>query len=803
MGEPKTITGDERARARAERAMAPLASAEPAGSAVPGDRAAGIIADTGGSGTARVDGVEPKGAGACSRPPPGTSRVERALALATEAVGDTVAPTGEGYLAHAIATIGILREIGADETTHVAAALVEPAALLPLEAIEREFGAETARLVEGMRQIRRLGALRPPQGGGGVGQTETLRRMLLAMASDIRVVLLRLASRLQTLRYHAAVRQTPDPALSRETLEVLASLANRLGLWQLKWELEDLSFRFLEPETYRRLARELEERRVEREAFVARAATRLQQALAGAGVQAQVSGRPKHIYSIWNKMRSKGRSLDGISDLRGLRVIVDTVAQCYAALDIVHGMWTALPAEYDDYISRPKPNGYRSLHTVVTAEDGRTLEVQIRTFDMHRFAEYGVASHWRYKERSGAAAGSAGERARTEQAFEDRITWMRQLLAWQREVGEALGGAAAPKEGNQAAAQVVPEERIYVLTPAARVIELPAGATPVDFAYQVHTALGHRCRGARVDGQMVPLNTVLQNGQTVEIIAAKSSDHEGPSLDWLNPQLGYLRSARTRSKVRQWFNARELERDAANGRERVEKVLQREGRTALAFEELARRLGFSEAGQLFVAVAREEIGPRQLEEAVRHDPSRDSGRTAIDEPDLASIIAGRRRSGAGSASGDGVLVVGIDSLLTQLARCCRPVPPDPIVGFVTHGRGVSVHRRACSTFARLASRSSERVIETTWGDSRLPASDARSRRYPVDIEVRAADRTGLLRDIVETLARDRVNVLGMQTATRRQEARMRFTVEVSDGEQLKQTLSAVRGVPGVGAVRRA
>jgi GTP pyrophosphokinase len=459
-------------------------------------------------------------------------------------------------------------------------------------------------------------------------------------------------------------------------------------------------------------------------------------------------------------------------------------------------MWPAVAGEYDDYISRPKTNGYQSLHTVVTAEDGRTLEVQIRTHAMHRFAEYGVASHWRYKERSTGAA-DAERSGRGEQAFEDRIAWMRQLLAWQREVGEALGSGTTAQDSRPGA----DDERIYVLTPQARVIELAAGATPVDFAYSVHTRLGHRCRGARVDGQMVPLNTVLQNGQTVEIVAAKETGSGGPSLDWLNPQLGYLHSPRTRAKVRQWFNAREIERDAALGRERVERVLQREGRTSLALEELARRLGFTDTTPMYVAVWREEIGPRQLEEAVRGDRARGAVHTPLEEPDLASVISARRRSHRSGAPGDGILVVGIDSLLTQLARCCHPVPPDPIAGFVTHGRGVSVHRRECGTFARLLARSPERTIETAWDRAPAPA-DGRARHYPVTVEVRAADRTGLLRDIVDLLARDRVNVIGMQTVTRRQEALMQLTIEVADAEQLRQTLAAVRAMPGVTGARR-
>ncbi|MGD9944398.1 MAG: bifunctional (p)ppGpp synthetase/guanosine-3',5'-bis(diphosphate) 3'-pyrophosphohydrolase [Burkholderiaceae bacterium] len=703
--------------------------------------------------------------------------VQQALDFAAVEVGDASGRSGQPYIAHARATIDILRELGADQVAQVAAALVSPAEKLPLATIESRFGAEVARLVDGMRQIQRLRELHAASPAGDATQAETLRRMMLGMAADIRVVLLRLASRLQTLRFHAAQRRAPLPAVAHETLEVLAPLANRLGLWQLKWELEDLSFRFLEPGVYKQLAQQLEERRAEREAFVADAERRLSTRLTEAGVRAEVSGRPKHIYSIYNKMRQKGRSLDGISDLRGLRVIVGTVAQCYAALDVVHAIWTPVPAEYDDYIARPKPNGYRSLHTVVLADDGRPLEVQIRTADMHRFAEYGVASHWRYKERAGAG----------DEEYDNRIAWIRQLLAWQRDVGQALGSGQSAVPGT--------DERIYVMTPQARVIELPAGSTPIDFAYHVHTSLGHRCRGARVDGQMVPLNTVLQNGQTVDIVAAKETGHEGPSRDWLNPQLGFVRSPRTRAKVRQWFNALELERDSAAGRERVERVLQREGRTALAFDELARRLGFDGVTPMFVAVAREEIGPRQLEEAVRGPAQAPA---PADEP---VIPVARRRSP--DSRGDGVLVVGIDSLLTQLARCCRPVPPDDIVGFVTKGKGVSVHRENCSTFAQLADRSPERVIETAWGAAALSSrGDPRGRRFPADVEVRAVDRPGLLRDITEVFARDRLNVIAVQTLSRRQVASMRFTLEVPDAEQLSRTLAGVRDVNGVMQARR-
>lgn len=738
-----------------------------------------------------------------------------ALAWAAELAADAIGRSGEGHLEHARATIEILRSLGADDASQIATALVEPAERLPLREIESRFGAEVARLVDGMRQIQRLRELHA-HGGANAGQIDTLRRMLLAMAADIRVVVIRLASRLRTLRYHASVRSSPDTAIARETLDVLAPLANRLGLWQMKWELEDLAFRFLDPDAYRTLARELEQRRVEREAFIAHAAERLGGAFEAAGIRAELSGRPKHIYSIHQKMRRKQRTLEEISDLHALRAIVDTVAQCYAALDVVHGLWPQVPEEYDDYVARPKPNGYRSLHTVVVADGGRLLEVQIRTHEMHRHAEYGVASHWRYKERgTSTPAATPAEAGDT-----DRIAWMRQLLAWQSDVGRSLG-VQAPS-GDAPVGKAPDAQRIYVLTPQARVIELPAGSTPVDFAYHVHTTLGHRCRGARVDGHLVPLNTPLRNAQTVEVIAAREgSGHDGPSRDWLNPQLGYVRSPRARTKVRQWFNALELERESAAGRERVERVLQREGRTALSLDELARRLGFDSTGALFVAVAREEIGPRQLEEMVRAPTGAVSGGSsgagagasagagahagagagsvagASDEP-TTLVTRARRSNDSATSRGDGVLVVGIDSLMTQLARCCRPIPPDPIAGFVTKGRGVSIHREACASYAKLVTQAPERVIEAAWSEAALhDDGDGRVRRFPVDVEFRVSERPALLRDITEILARERVNVLAMQTLARQSVTSIRVTLELRDAAHLARTLAAVREVPGV------
>jgi GTP pyrophosphokinase len=739
-----------------------------------------------------------------------SSPVQRALSIARARLTHEAGRSGEPFIAHAEGTIAILTEIMADEACQVAAALFAEPDRFPSAEIEREFGTDVALIVESMRQVLRLRGLHRRTSEATAGeQLETLRRMLLAMASDIRVVLLRLASRLQTLRWHARERSAPEPGVSQETLDVLAPLANRLGLWQLKWELEDLAFRFLWPDTYRALARQLEEKRHEREAFVERAVERVRESLASAGVAAEVSGRPKHIYSIWNKMRVKQLDLDEIQDLRGLRVIVEDVRACYAALAVVHELWAVHADEFDDYIARPKPNGYQSLHTVVIAEDGRPLEVQIRTREMHDFAEYGVASHWRYKERSTGLAGQRGDAAQ-----EQRVAWMRQLLAWQREIGAQLGGAAQPVSGGRSedddvdpagaeTAQVpVPtgDTHIYVLTPQARVIELPVGSTAVDFAYHVHTNLGHRCRGARVDGQMVPLNTVLATGQTVDVVVAKSgSGSDGPSRDWLNPQLGYVRSNRARSKVRQWFHALDQQRDIAAGRERVEKVLQREGRTSLSFDELSARLHQPDSSAMFVAVAREEIGPRQLEDAVR-GAERTADPVDGDEGALQAVLdraRGRRQTGGD----DGVLVVGVDLLMTQLARCCRPVPPDEIAGFVTRGRGVSVHRADCPTFGRMARHAPERVLDTSWGD-RAAARKAAGRSYPAEVEVRATDRPGLLHDVTEVFARDRLNVTAVRTLSKKQTAHMQFTVEVPDVQVLTGALSSLLNVPGVFEARR-
>jgi GTP pyrophosphokinase len=607
-------------------------------------------------------------------------------------------------------------------------------------------------------------------------QTERVRKMLLAFSRDLRVVLLRLASRLQTLRWFAASKTACPPALAMESQQVFAPLANRLGIWQIKWEMEDLAFRFLQPEDYKQVARLLDAKRTEREQGVEQARARLAAELAAAGIRADVQGRPKHIWSIWKKMQGKRLHFEQVFDLRALRVIVDDVPACYAALAQVHQHYRPVDGEFDDYIARPKPNGYQSLHTVVLAEDGRAVEVQIRTRAMHDHAEHGVAAHWAYKEagtKGYAGVSAAGEFE--EKLAEARKAVLRQLLAWERDFA-AVGDAAASGPAF--------DDRIYVFTPQATIIELPAGGTAVDFAYALHTDLGHRCRGAKVDGAMVPLSTPLHSGQTVEVVAAKEG---GPSLDWLNPELGFLASHRARAKVRAWFNAQAQAQTIARGREAVEKLLQREGRTAVKLEDLAAQLGFKGADALFEVVGKDEYSLRHIEALLR--PSAPA--EAVPE----TIALKRSRAGDG-----GVLVVGVESLLTTLARCCRPAPPDAIGGFVTRGKGVAIHRSSCSNFRHMAGKAPERVIAVAWGAGGAEAV------YPVDLLVQAADRGGLLRDISEVLAREKVNVTGVHTQSvkeaRGTTAWMTFTVEVADTAQLHALLRQVAGVAGVRQARR-
>ncbi len=662
---------------------------------------------------------------------------------------------GQSLLEHGLATAEILRVFRPDADCLAAALLMQLAgereAVL---AMREQFGAGAADLAEGAARMASIEALgsRLERNRAAGAQLETLRKMLLAMAQDMRVVLIKLADHVQLLR--VAVKSGDDELranTARLALDIYSPLANRLGVWQLKWEIEDLALRILEPATYAQIARWLDEKRDDRERYIDDVIAQLRAALAAAGIDAELSGRPKHIYSIYKKMRNKHLDFASLYDVRAVRALVGDIRACYAALGVVHNRWTPLPGEFDDYIARPKGNQYRSLHTAVVGPGGKPLEIQIRTAEMHQHAEFGVAAHWRYKEGS-----------RRDDHYDDKIAWLRQVVEWKDEMADARGLFA---------------DTIYVLTPQGRVIDLPAEATPIDFAYHLHSDLGHRCRGARVDGAMVPLNTPLKNGQSVEIVAAKLG---GPSRDWLNPALGFLKSAGARNRVRQWFNRQNHEFSVAQGRALVDRELQRQGMTRLNLETLASRFDFDKVDDFLADVGRGEIGARQLHNALVVDEA-----PPVAEPEAPIVRKARAQPG-------GILVVGVDKLLTVTARCCKPAPPDPIIGFVSRGRGVTIHRRGCLNVARL---SSERLMDAEWGESALAT-------FPVDIVVEAGDRTGLLRDITEIFSREHINVTATNSASRSASARMLLTVEIANLGQLERVLAMIRAVPGVAYVSR-
>jgi GTP pyrophosphokinase len=630
---------------------------------------------------------------------------------------------GEDLHAHAMGVKEILLSLKLDEASCLAAEHLD--STLSKESLEKQLGQEVAQLIMGYRALKAAQLKIARQSSNQLGQSaqaqvEVLRKMLLAFAHDLRVVLLHLASVVQTLRWVTSQRIETPTSWAQDILDVDAALANRLGIWQLKWEMEDLAFRCLTPDTYKQIASLLDSKRVERETFITNIMTRLQAELNQAGIKGEVQGRPKHIYSIWKKMQGKSIDFAQLYDVRAFRIMVDDVKDCYAALGIVHHIWQPIPKEFDDYIARPKPNGYQSLHTVVMDADNISFEVQVRTHEMHKQAEYGVAAHWRYKE--AGKQGYAGTVSAKEE-YDRRIAWARQLIAWKEDAWDQLKGQEL-------------DDQIYVLTPLGQVVPLQQGATPIDFAYSVHTDLGHRCRGSRVDGAMVPLDTQLKNGQTVEIISVKQG---GPSLDWLNAERGYLATNRAKSKVRAWFTAQQAEQDG----DKTDK---------------------------------DEI----VAEVVK--------------PELPDIIL--RKSKIKSGQSD-VLVVGVDSLLTQLSRCCRPVPPDPISGFVTRGRGVSIHRQDCSTFKQLLARAPERVVVTEWGNQPEGKS-----LFPVDLALMAVDRQGLLRDISEVFSRLKINVTGVKTQSRKGIASMQFTIEVPSTNGLQTAVSALLEVKGVTEARR-
>ena len=698
-----------------------------------------------------------------------------ARAFATPLLAHERTAFGENALHHAQGVAHILQGLGGADSLQAASYLVLACEQLakPLEALTHAFDENYARLaVEAtqMMQAQRTAASAP-------AQRESVRKMLLAFSRDLRVVLLGLASCLQSLRWCAESKTPVDAAFAAQALHIFAPLANRLGIWQIKWELEDLAFRFLEPEVYKAIAKNLASTRIAREENMARLRSDIAQALQQAGVQADVQGRPKHIYSIVKKMRGKNLRFEQVLDIRAMRIVVPDIAACYATLSVVHALYTPLPGEFDDYIAKPKINGYQSLHTVVRdAVHGHPelpVEIQIRTLAMHEAAETGVAAHWAYKE--AGAKGYAGVSASS--PYDAKIAMLRQLLAWERDINEPAGSDLLA-------------DRIYVFTPDAKVVDLPAGASPVDFAYAVHTNLGHRCRGARVDGQLVPLNTALKNGQTVEITAAKEG---APSRNWLI-EPGYLSSSRARAKVRAWFNTQALDETRARGREQVEKLLQREGKTALKLEDLAQQMGLKSAEQLFESVGKDELSLRTIEHSLRPAPAE------ADSEDAHALRLKRtlRPSEANAKLKGGVLVVGVDSLLTQLAKCCRPAPPDAIGGYVTRGRGVSIHRRDCPSFAALLARDNERVIEVAWGKS----SQTGKGSYSVALQVVGRERPHLLRDVMDCLNKGKVGVSSVQSQSSRGLLHIQLIMDLGNTEELPSICSQLLQIEGVKSAQR-
>ena len=695
----------------------------------------------------------------------------QALKLAKQAHAGQVRASGEPYLNHAIAVADILVQLRLDSSAITAAILhdVVEDSSVSLDDIEQQFGKDVTQLVDGVTKMRIIDLGARPDDNKENLQAESLRKLLLAMAEDVRVVLIKLADRLHNMRTLKHLPESKRLRISRETLDIYAPLANRLGIWHIKWELEDLAFRFLDADAYKQIARFLDERRVDREQYIDLAQTILTKELAHAGVKAEVQGRPKHIYSIWKKMQRKGLGFHDLYDVRAIRLLVDEKKDCYAALGVVHGLWRHIPKEFDDYIATPKENNYQSIHTAVIGPGGKTLEVQIRTRNMHDHAELGVAAHWRYKE--GAQQSSA---------FDQKIAWLRQLLEWREESDDA--GDFIDRFKSE-----VFQDRVYVLTPQGDVVDLPQGATPLDFAYLIHTEVGHRCRGARVNSKMVTLTYELKSGEQVEVLTTR---HSRPSRDWLNPHLGYLKTNRARAKVRQWLKTQDHEVNVSSGRTALEKELHRLGVSGINHHAMAEHLKYAELDDFLAALGRGDITSAQIANAVQRLTS------AEQREDMPAFIP-RPRAHHAAAEPAGISIEGVGNLMHQMANCCKPVPGDAIVGFITLGRGITVHRRDCHNILKMDETKRARLISVDWGKQGGGG-------HPVDISVETIDRQDLLKDILTVLSNERINVLAVNTQSdpRDHTAQMKFKLEISDVSQLSRVLNRIGQLNNVMEVRR-
>jgi GTP pyrophosphokinase len=664
----------------------------------------------------------------------------------------------------------IVRALDADDDV-VIAAMLQPlldAKLMDREAAEKHFGADATRLARNLSQLGEFGLSSDWTYEQGLepGQAEALRKMLLAVIGDVRLVVVRLAGQLQKMRAAKSLDPVLQRKLATESREVYAPLANRLGVWQLKWELEDLAFRYLQPADYKRIAAALKVRRSERERYMEELKTLLRSELHDAGVEATIEARPKHIYSIWRKMQAKQLAFEQLMDIRAARVLVNTVAECYAALGVVHSLWQFIPGEFDDYIATPKDNRYRSIHTAVIGPGAQAVEIQIRTHEMHADSERGVAAHWRYKE------GGRGSLA-----YDRKINQLRSLLA--------------PSEGGETSRDFLDrmrvdlfQDRIYVVSPKGEIIDVPVGGTPLDFAYQVHTDLGNRTRGAKVNGRMVPLDYRLKNSDTVEIITAKTAQ---PSRDWLSPQSGFLASPRHRNKVRAWFRKQNATQNKAEGRAMFDREIQRLGVNSPPIPELLSELKLPSTEALHEALGLGEVSPAQVAGAIQR---------ILHAREVRSERVASPRSPAAAREPD-VEVQGIGDLLSTYARCCKPVPPEAIAGYITVGRGVSIHAQSCANLARLSIKAPARVLAVTWGKMG-------SNEVPVEIEVQAFDRRGLVRDVSAALADEKISIRGMNTVTDKRDsiAHMRIEIAITGLPQLSQVLGRIAQLPNVISARR-
>lgn len=670
----------------------------------------------------------------------------------------------------------ILADLKLDQDSLISAILYRSVreGKLQLTQVEAEFGPTVTKLIRGVQQMAAISAVLHPTQERVLGDTQrqvdNVRKMLVALVDDVRVALIKLAERTWAIR---AVKNAPEKRkqkVAREVFDIYAPLAHRLGIGHIKWELEDIAFRYLSPQHYTHVAKLLDERRLDRERYIAEMMALLEQRLREQGIDAVVTGRVKHIYSIWRKMQRKNIEFDQVHDIRAVRVLVPQVRDCYTALGVVHDLWRHIPKEFDDYIATPKRNGYRSLHTAVIGPEGRTLEVQIRTHEMHEEAEYGVCSHWRYK---------GTDAAKSEQSYEQKIEWLRQVLQWHEEVGD-LGSLADELQSD------IEASRIYVFTPAGHVVDIARGATPVDFAYRVHTEVGNHCRGAKVNGRIVPLNYQLKTGEQIEILTAKNAQ---PSRDWLNPASGYVNVGRTRAKVQHWFKQQDRDKNLTAGRAIVERELKRLALDAVDLDQIAEKVNYKTTEDMYAALGAGDLRLGQIINAAQEqiEPLPHHDQLNLKLP---------ASSGTAKRFG-GIEFKGVGNLLSNIAGCCKPVPGDECVGYITQGRGISIHRSDCQNAQRLATEEPERIIDVQWGDQRTG-------HYPVDVIIRAFDRSGLLRDVTAILANETVNVTAMNTERDQVNnlVELRLTLEVSNLEVLGKVLTKINQLPNIIEVLR-